>query len=211
MKAYVIDTSALIEEPELIYKLGAEEVAVIPLAVVKELDINKKSEDTHVASASREVSRTLDLLGSYQNLASGAKLKTGAILKTCTEYEKIGDFGANDIDNRIVGAAMKLKNEYKYVAVVSRDREMRDVARAHGLRAKNYPFSLTKLDEVKTQNTSPSSAKITPIRPRIRPEVSKIRIARQAPEQRGPLAWLSRMLRELFKRTAGRCLKAGPR
>lgn len=209
MKVFVLDTSALLYDPDLIYELGSGDMAVIPTAVIKELDIHKKGDDEH-ARAARDMARTLDILGSYKNFAEGGQLRTGTILRTYTEFKKTTDF-KSDIDNRIVGTALKLKGSYKYVAVVSRDREMRDVARAHGLRAKNYPFSLTKLDEEKAQNTAPSAAKITSIRPRIRPEVSKIRIARQSPEQRGPLAWLSRMLKELFKRTAGCCPKGGAR
>ncbi|MDA8085735.1 MAG: PIN domain-containing protein [Nitrospiraceae bacterium] len=207
MKAYVLDTSALLYDPDLIYELGAGDMAVIPTAVIKELDIHKKDDDGH-GRAARDIARTLDTLGFYKNLAEGGQLMTGTILRTCTEFKKITDF-KSDIDNRVVGTALKLKGSHKYVAVVSRDKEMRDVARAHGLKAKNYPFSLTKLDEEKTQNKMPPSAKITPIRPRIRPEVPKIRISRQAPSQRVLLAWLSRMIKELFKRTAGRYPKGG--
>ena len=146
MKAYVVDTTALLYEPEMIYKMGLDDTVVIPTAVIKELDACKRSEEELKARAARDFARTLDQLGSYQNLAAGARLKTGTILRTCTAFERIRDF-ESDIDNRIVGAALKLKGEYGYVAVVSRDREMRDVARAKGLRAKNWPLSLTRLDK----------------------------------------------------------------
>ncbi|MDA8170661.1 MAG: PIN domain-containing protein [Nitrospiraceae bacterium] len=146
MKAYVVDTGALLSEPDLIYKLGFNETVVIPTAVIKELDIHKNSENEYEARAARDVARMLDQLGLYLDLAKGGQLRTGTILRTCTGFEKIRDFG-NDIDNRVVGTALKLKGEFGYVAVISRDREMRDVTRAHGLKAKNWPLSLTRMDK----------------------------------------------------------------
>ena len=167
MKAYVIDTSALLDDPELIYSLGSGDMVVIPTAVIKELDIHKKGDDESAKSA-RDVARTLDLLGSYGNLAAGAQLKTGTILGTSTQSKKIKDF-TDDIDNRIVGCALKLKGEHRYVAVVSRDRKMRDVARARGLRAKNYPFCLTMLDKT-PEPVVVLPAKTATVKPALRKE-----------------------------------------
>jgi PhoH-like ATPase len=146
MKAYVLDSTALLYEPDMIYKMGFGDTLVVPTAVFKDIDLCKNSDNEYQARAARNIARTFDQLGSYQDLAAGAQLRTGTILQTCTQYERIRDFG-DSVDNRVVGTALRLKEQYRYVAVVSRDRKLRDVARAHGLKAKNYPFYLTGLDK----------------------------------------------------------------
>ncbi len=146
MKAYVLDSSALLYEPDMIYKMGSGDILVVPAAIFRDIDLCKNSDNEYEATAARNIARTFDQLGSYQDLAAGAQLRTGTILRTCTQYERIRDFG-DSVDNRVLGTALKLKGQYKYMAVVSRDREMREVARAHRLRAKNYPFYLTGLDK----------------------------------------------------------------
>ncbi len=152
----MIDTGALLYEPDLIYKMNLNDTVVIPTAVIKELDICKSSTVELEARAARDVARTLDQLGSYLDLAKGGQLQTGTILRTFTRYKKIKDLG-NDIDNRVVGTALELKGEFNYVAIVSTDEKMRAAARAHGLKAKNYPFSLTK-DKVTTPACAPKKA-----------------------------------------------------
>jgi predicted ribonuclease YlaK len=147
MKAYVLDSTALLYEPDMIYKMGFGDTLVVPTAVFRDIDMCKNSDNEYQARAARNIARTFDQLGSYQDLAAGAQLRTGTILQTCTQYERIRDF-ADSVDNRVLGTALRLKEQYRYVAVVSRDRRMREVARAHGLRAKNYPFYLTGLDKV---------------------------------------------------------------
>lgn len=147
MKAYVLDSTALLYEPDMIYKMGFGDTVVVPTAVFKAIDLCKNSDNEYEARAARDIARTFDHLGSYLDLVTGAQLRTGTILRTCTKYEKIRDF-TDSIDNRVVGTALKLKGQYPYVAVVSRERKMRDVARAHGLKAKNWPFCLTRLDKV---------------------------------------------------------------
>ena len=186
MKAYVVDTGALTYEPDLIYKMGFNDTVVIPTAVIKELDIYKSSEHEFEARAARDVARTLDRLGSYLDLVKGGQLRTGTILRLCTGYEKIEDFGS-DIDNRVVGTALKLKGEYGYVAVVSRDRKMRDVARAKGLRAKNWPLSLTRLDK----KTPAAPLKV------------KAEIVRETPKREGFFRRLIRLLAQRFQKRRG--------
>jgi PhoH-like ATPase len=146
MKAYVLDSTALLYEPDMIYKMGFGDTMVVPTAVFRDIDMCKSNDNEYEARAARDIARTFDQLGAYQDLAAGVQLRTGTILQTCTQYERIRDFG-DSVDNRVVGTALRLKGQYKYVAVVSRDRRMREVARAHGLRAKNYPFYLTGLDK----------------------------------------------------------------
>jgi predicted ribonuclease YlaK len=142
-KIFVIDTSVLIEDPDVFYKLGESEI-VIPTAVLKELDGLKKhpDPDEHKAKAARKVARTLDMLGSYQDISDGAKTSAGSIIRICNQYKVIDDLASN-ADNRIVGTAIKLKEEGAgRVILVSTDGNMRNVTRSYKIKAENYPFSL---------------------------------------------------------------------
>lgn len=142
-KIFVIDTSVLIEDPDVLFKLGGNEI-VIPTAVLKELDGLKKhpDPDEYRAKAARQVTRTLDRLGSYQDISTGAKTSAGSIVKICNQYQIIDDLASN-ADNRIVGTAIKLKEEDTgRVILVSTDGNMRNVTRSYKIKAENYPFSL---------------------------------------------------------------------
>lgn len=138
-KTYVIDTSVLINDPDIFCKLGKSRI-VIPTAVIRELDGLKNSSNATTASSARRVSRTLDKLGSSQNIASGAKTSSGAIVSICNRYQTVYDL-ASISDNKIVGCALKLTEEVgTQLTVLTTDGNMRNVARAHGLRAEPYPF-----------------------------------------------------------------------
>ncbi|MDQ7786712.1 MAG: PIN domain-containing protein [Thermodesulfovibrionales bacterium] len=142
-KIFVIDTSVLIEDPDVLFKLGGNEI-VIPTAVLKELDGLKKhpDPDEHRAKAARQVTRTLDMLGSYQDISTGARTSAGSIVRIYNQYHVIDDL-ASSADNRIVGTAIKLKEEgIGRVILVSTDGNMRNVTRSYKIKAENYPFSL---------------------------------------------------------------------
>jgi predicted ribonuclease YlaK len=142
-KIFVIDTGVLIEDPDVLFKLGGNEI-VIPTAVLKELDGLKKhpDPDEHRAKAARQVTRTLDMLGSYQDISTGARTSVGSIVRIYNQYQVIDDL-ASSADNRIVGTAIKLKEEATgRVILVSTDGNMRNVTRSYKIKAENYPFSL---------------------------------------------------------------------
>jgi rRNA maturation endonuclease Nob1 len=142
-KIFVIDTSVLIEDPDVLFKLGGNEI-VIPTAVIKELDGLKRhpDPDEHRAKAARQVTRTLDMLGSYQDISTGARTSAGSIVKICNQYQVIDDL-ASSADNRIVGTAIRLKEQSAgLVILVSTDGNMRNVTRSYKIKAENYPFYL---------------------------------------------------------------------
>jgi rRNA-processing protein FCF1 len=139
-KTYILDATVLIYDPDIFYKLGDADI-VVPLAVVKELDGLKKSDMELTAQAARKVARTLDRWGSYADLITGVKLPTNARIYIYTDYEKIDGLDSQ-ADNRIVGAALKIKREKDIdVVLVTTDTNMRTVARAHGITAESYAFS----------------------------------------------------------------------
>ena len=132
-KTYVLDTTVLIEDPDVMYKLG-NSLIVIPMAVIKELDGLKRSDVGSVAQAARAVARTLDRLGSYGDLREGVKLSSGGVLKVYNGSETV-DGLASEADNRIVGAAVRLQREVSNVTLLTTDGNMRTVARVNGVKA----------------------------------------------------------------------------
>lgn len=134
---YVLDTSIMIYDPEIMYRLGDSRI-VLPAAVVKELDGLKNSPYRNTGRAARKAARILDMLGIYGNLAEGVELHTGGSVLLYHEYEAIDDL-ASAVDNRVVGAAIRLKRKWGDVVLLTMDSNMRTVSRAHGVRADFYP------------------------------------------------------------------------
>lgn len=134
---YVVDTCALIDDPDIFYKLGESRI-VISTAVMKELDGLKRNSDPDEtrAKAARKVARTLDALGSRQNITSGARTSTGSVVSITGRHVPIADLASN-ADNRIVGTALRLKDETASgkVMLLSSDINMRNVARSYGIEA----------------------------------------------------------------------------
>ena len=142
---YVVDTSVLIDYPDIFYKLGNNQI-VVPTAVIRELDGIKRNPDPHErkSKSARKISRTLDKLGSHQDIAKGARTVTGATVRIYSRHVPIDDL-ASSADNRIVGAALKLIEESNdNVTVVTADANMRNVTRSYGIKAEGYPFRLDK-------------------------------------------------------------------
>lgn len=141
---YVVDTSALIEDPDIFFKVGNSEV-VVPTAAIKEIDRmkNHRDPDDLRAKAARKVARNLDMLGSYQDISAGAKTAVGSTVRITSRFTAIDDL-ASSADNRIVGTAVLLKEKMPEAAItlLSTDGNMRNVTRSYGIKAENYPFYL---------------------------------------------------------------------
>ncbi len=139
-KIYLLDTTVLIENPDIMYELGDADV-IIPLAVIKEMDGLKNNTENIVAQAARKVGREIDRLGSYGDLLNGIKLSSEPVLKIYTGYDDV-DGLISEQDNRIVGAAAKIQRETgKKVILLTTDINMRTVARAYGINAEP-PYGL---------------------------------------------------------------------
>jgi len=169
---YIIDTSAIIADPDVIYKLK-DNIIYIPIVVVRELDGLKNSDTEWVAQNARKFTRTLDRFSSYADLMEGVKLSSGGILKLYRDYVEINEL-ASDADNKVVGAAMHIrKNHRGRVCVLSTDGNMRVVARSHGLAAEFAPFYIgenepTSLDErthaaISTEEVSNNTSEVEPM------------------------------------------------
>lgn len=148
-KTYVLDTTVLIYDPDIFYKLGEADI-VVPLAVIKELDGLKNSDNKLVAQAARKISREIDRLGSYGDLIAGMKLPTGPVLRIYKEYVTIDELESEN-DNKIVGAALKIKGETgNVVKLLTTDNNMRIVARAYSINTEIFP-SVAYFEKINTE------------------------------------------------------------
>lgn len=157
----VIDTSVLIADPNIFFRLGRKRI-IIPIAVLGELDKLKKSTDPKKSKAARKASRILDMLGYHQNIAVGAITEAGSVVRIFNNYTPVDDL-ASVADNRIVGAALRLQQENALynILLLTNDRNMRTVARAHGIMSEQYPLGRASRNDcrrlLRHPNISPSS------------------------------------------------------
>ncbi len=138
-ETYVIDTNVLLSDPDILLTLPGCRI-VVPIAVIGELDRFKNlpdPEDPNAVSA-REVARILDDLGSRGDISRGATTPSRSTIMIYRSFVPVS--GLSGADNRIVGAALKLKKD-RPVTVLSNDRNLRNVARAYGITATAYPPS----------------------------------------------------------------------
>lgn len=131
-KVYVLDTSALLAYPDLLFRLGNSEI-VIPEAAVRELHGLRHSKHLRLAEAAEKVLSALPFLGN--RLPQGLRLFTGATFLRSSRFQRIDDL-ASAADNRIVGTAIALQRDTGAgVTVLSTDTNVRNVSRAYGLTA----------------------------------------------------------------------------
>ena len=147
-KTYVLDTTVLIHDPDVFYKLGDADI-VIPLAVIRELDGLKNSDSELVAKAARQVSRILDRISSYSDMReAGGNISSGARIFIETHYEKIEGLDSEG-DRQIIGTALYLKKKgVENLLLATTDTNMRIVGRTYGLKAEHMPDYFVERDPV---------------------------------------------------------------
>lgn len=138
-KTYVLDTTVLIYDPDIFYKLGDANI-VIPLAVIRELDGLKNSDSELVANAARQVSRILDRISSYSDMReAGGNISSGARIFIETNYEKVEGLESEG-DRQIIGTALYIKKKgVKNLILATTDTNMRIVGRTYGIKVEHYP------------------------------------------------------------------------
>jgi len=160
-KTYVLDTTVLIYDPDIFYKLGDADI-VVPLAAIKELDGLKKSESDLVSKSAREVSRMLDRISSYSDMReTGGKVSSGARIFIETSYEKVEGL-ASEGDQKITGTALYLKKKgVKNLILATTDTNMRIVGRTYGINVEHYPYKAedSSIEYIKNTNNIKTSPK----------------------------------------------------
>jgi PhoH-like ATPase len=146
-KTYVLDTNVLLHNPSALFSFEANHV-VIPLAVVEEIDNQKKRQD-EIGRNARLVSQELDNLRSKGRLASGVRLTSKGSLRIEVNHQDRKNFpaalDAAKYDNRILAVVLNLKEQEKGpVILVTKDLNLRIKADVLGIAAED--FSNDKVD-----------------------------------------------------------------
>jgi PhoH-like ATPase len=149
-KFFVLDTNVLLHNGTAI-EAFADNVVILPMAVIEELDRFKK-ENTELGRNARTVVRRLDVLRRKGNLGDGVALDNGGILKIVTGRGESPDLSlAVDIaDNRIIRVAYQIHRQGERVIFVSKDINARIKADALGIEAMDFEKEKVKFEELFT-------------------------------------------------------------
>jgi len=149
-KTFVLDTNVLLHNAESI-ECFADNVIVLPMAVIEELDKFKTHND-ELGRNARYVIRRLDSLRAEGNLRDGVPINNGGTLKIMTSSSADFDPGleANLADNMILRLAYSLMKKGETVIFVSKDINARIKADALGLQAVDFEKQKVNLEELYT-------------------------------------------------------------
>jgi len=152
-KIYVLDTSVLIDNPELI-QLLAEHDIVIPIWAIEELD-RFKSESSQRGVNSRTVSRKLDEFRKLGLLHDGVPTGQGGRISigyNGRDWSSLPVDLEHTNDNRMILVADGLKKKHpdKSVILLSKDTNLRLKANACGIQSENTRFdrSIENIDDL---------------------------------------------------------------
>lgn len=140
-KIFVLDTNVLLHNPSSIFSFEENDV-ILPLAVLEEIDHQKRRQD-EIGRNAREVVRMLDELRQNNSLSSFVKLPTGGRLRI--ELNHWNSFGLSPAldgtkyDNRILAVCLALEKELaEPIVLVTKDINLRLKANVLGLKAEDY-------------------------------------------------------------------------
>jgi PhoH-like ATPase len=139
-KTYILDTNILLHNPQALFAFEDNEV-VIPLAVVEEIDRQKRRQD-EIGRNAREVSRSLDELRGKGSLAEGVPSPGGGTVRIEVNHGSIDKLPAgldwSKSDNRILAVSYQLQREGKIVHLVTKDLNLRIKADVIGIPAEDF-------------------------------------------------------------------------
>ncbi len=153
-KTFVLDTNVLLHSSESIESF-ADNIVVLPMAVIEELDQFKTRND-ELGRNARHVIRHIDALRTAGNLRDGVPLEAGGMLKILTSRGLLDETGLDvDIpDNRILRVAYHLHCENGSqtgpVIFVSKDINARLKADALGMKAQDFEKQKINFDDLYT-------------------------------------------------------------
>lgn len=140
-KTFVLDTNVLLSDVNAIESFSDNDV-VIPLAVLEELDHNKKRMD-EVGSNARAVCRYLDSLREHGSLHDWVPLSNGGRICVMQNKDSINKLLPSELtveknDNLVIGLALSLKSAGGNPIVVSKDINVRVKCDALGVMVQDY-------------------------------------------------------------------------
>lgn len=143
-KTFVLDTNVLLHTPNSLFVFEENDV-VIPLAVIEEIDNQKRRQD-EIGRNAREVSRILDKLRIKGDLSKGVALPGGGFLRVEINHSRLDELpvsldvlDAGKPDNRILAVALNLSRTdlNKDVILISKDLNLRVKADVLGVNAED--------------------------------------------------------------------------
>lgn len=140
-KTFVLDTNVLLSDTRALESFGDNDV-IIPLAVLEELDHNKKRMD-EVGRNARAVCRHLDSFREHGSLHDWVTLKNGGRLCVMMNGDDVKvvlppELMRDKNDNLVIGLALSLKGRGLNPIVISKDINVRVKCDALGLIAQDY-------------------------------------------------------------------------
>ncbi|NTV42549.1 MAG: PhoH family protein, partial [Syntrophobacteraceae bacterium] len=140
-KTYVLDTNVLLYNPSSLFAFDDNDI-VIPLAVIEEIDNQKKRQD-EIGRNARVVSQELDALRALNRLSAGVQLPSGGTLRVELNHQDASGFpkclNPEKHDNRILALAYNLgKVTAQPVILVSKDLNLRIKADVLGVPAEDF-------------------------------------------------------------------------
>lgn len=146
-KIFILDTNVLIHDPEAMFSFDDNDV-YLPIYVIEEIDKLKEYND-RVGKSARETSRNIEKLrkeekNSNLSLLKGLKNSTGGTFRIVLgENDSVNipdSLNKNLTDNKIIGQALRIKNENKKrkVILVSKDMNVRIKANVLGMETVDY-------------------------------------------------------------------------
>ena len=142
VKTYILDTNVLLHNPGALFAFEDNEV-VIPMAVIEEIDNQKKRQD-EVGRNARVVSQELDKMRESGCLSTGVPLPSGGRLRIeLNHQDAVGDFppgfDPHKTDNRILAVAYSLSKQLVgRVFLVSKDLNLRVKSDVLGIPAQDF-------------------------------------------------------------------------
>ncbi len=149
-KTFVLDTNVLLHNASCIESF-ADNIVVLPMAVIEELDKFKTHND-ELGRNARQVIRSLDRLRKKGRLGEGVAMPNGGILRIFIEH-KLRDESALDhgvTDNKIILVALHLKKTGERVIFVSKDINARLKSDALGIETMDFEKQKVNFDELFT-------------------------------------------------------------
>ena len=153
-KTYVLDTNVLLHNPSSLFLFQDNDV-VLPLAVIEEIDEQKKRQD-EIGRNARQVSRELDQLRARGPLAQGVATDQGGTLRIELNHSRLAQglppvLGLEKPDNRILCVAWGLREQDDLpVVLVTKDLNLRVKADALGVPSEDFRNDKVDFDHLYT-------------------------------------------------------------
>lgn len=149
-KTYILDTNILLHNPQAIYAFEDNDV-VIPLAVIEEIDHQKRRQD-EIGKNAREVSRSLDELREKGSLAEGVVSPGGGTVRIEVNHGSIDKLPKgldwSKHDNRILAVTYQLHREKSNVHLVTKDLNLRIKADVIGIPSEDFYQDKVQFDSL---------------------------------------------------------------